>query len=221
MPTHDASTTQSMLARRLVVPTLIGFVFYFGLWLVPEWWPAIRGTAFFFFYVLSMPITLLALLCVGLWGTGGILLSKRRGHLVASKHQALLAIALAGLGLCVTTALLSRSIRGALPTGSHLLEFDSVLWQSPGSENFVRGDITPRQKMLGSILEQLGEGVSRSEIERFLGPSLETQYFSNSERDLIYVLGPERDALFGLDSEWLLIWLDDSDKLERYEVWRD
>lgn len=37
-----------------------------------------------------------------------------------------------------------------------------------------------------------------------------------------YVLdSSERDSMFGLDSEWLLIWLDGSGRFERYEVWTD
>ena len=54
-----------------------------------------------------------------------------------------------------------------------------------------------------------------------LGPSLDTRYVASSGRDLIYLLGPERDSMFGVDSEWLLIWLDGSGRFERYQVWTD
>jgi hypothetical protein len=112
-------------------------------------------------------------------------------------------------------------VRGALPTGSHLLDFDPVVWQDPGSSTFVQGDITPRQKMLGSVVGRLSPALDRARLEAMLGPSLDTPYFAETGRDLIYILGPERDSFFGIDSEWLLIWLDRADRFERYAIYTD
>ena len=64
-------------------------------------------------------------------------------------------------------------------------------------------------------------GRDRGELEELLGPSLDTFYFASSGRDLIYPLGKERGSLAAIDSEWLLIWLDQSGRFERYEVWTD
>ena len=89
------------------------------------------------------------------------------------------------------------------------------------SSAFVRGDITPRQKMLGSVVERLVLGLSRTEIEEMIGPSLDTPYFETLGRDLIYILGPQRDSYIRLDSEWLLIWLDESGRFERYGIHND
>jgi hypothetical protein len=75
--------------------------------------------------------------------------------------------------------------------------------------------------MLGSVVERLGPSQSGVDIEALLGPSLETPYFESTGRDLIYILGPQRDSLFGIDSEWLLIWLDDSGHFERYDIYTD
>jgi hypothetical protein len=116
---------------------------------------------------------------------------------------------------------LARVIRGALPTGSHVQEFVPAVWKEEGSSAFFEGDITPRQKMLGSLVKRLGRGQDRAGLELLLGPSLETRYFASTGRDLIYVLGPERDSFFAIDSEWLLIWLDDSGHFERYEIRTD
>lgn len=74
--------------------------------------------------------------------------------------------------------------------------------------------------MLADLVAQL-PGRNQSQIVAMLGPSLETPYFKHSERDLIYYLGPQRDSLFPIDSEWLLIWLDEQGRFERYAVVND
>ena len=75
--------------------------------------------------------------------------------------------------------------------------------------------------MLKDVVEKILPGKNRQEIERVLGPSLETDYFRSPDRDLIYYLGPERDGLFNIDSEWLLIWLDEDDKFKQYIIAND
>ena len=57
--------------------------------------------------------------------------------------------------------------------------------------------------------------------ESMLGPSLDTPYFQRTGRHLIYVLGPERDSYFVIDSEWLLIWLDSAGRFKRYAIYTD
>jgi len=61
--------------------------------------------------------------------------------------------------------------------------------------------------MVDDVMRNVLPGKNRQQIEDALGPSLSTQYFGSGGRDLIYVLGRER-GWFGIDSEWLLIWLD-------------
>jgi hypothetical protein len=75
--------------------------------------------------------------------------------------------------------------------------------------------------MLGSLVKRFGQAQDRAGLEALLGPSLETPYFASTGRDLIFILGPERDSFFGIDSEWLLIWLDDSGHFARYEIYTD
>ena len=99
-------------------------------------------------------------------------------------------------------------------------EFDQSAWLDPKSADYVQNDITPRQKMLAAVVAKL-PGSSRAQLEQTLGPSLETSYFMSTGRDLIYALGPERDSLFGIDSEWLLIWLDEKGTFQRYEIAND
>src|SRR5687767_10445498 len=206
-------------ARRLIV--VLAFVVYFGLLLIPEWWPAFRATAANFMYALTLPLTLLALLVLGCWGAIGLFMSRTRNSPRQARHRSMLGISILGLLLFGSAYGLSAAIRGALPSGSHLQRFDSAQWKGEAASESAGDDISVRQKMLGDVVGNLLPGRDRRGLEEMLGPSLDTPYFANTGRDLIYLLGPERDSMFGVDSEWLLIWLDDSGRFERYQVWTD
>jgi hypothetical protein len=75
--------------------------------------------------------------------------------------------------------------------------------------------------MLGDVVTNVLPGRNRTEIEALLGPSLETGYSKSTGRDLIYILGPERGSFFPIDSEWLLIWLNESGNFNRYSIYTD
>lgn len=194
---------------------------YFAPLLVPNWRPGVASSPVFFFYILSMPFTILVLLGAGVWGGVGAAVSRRRGISVSARHRTLIIVAGTGVLLCTSVLLLARLIRGSLPTGSYVMEFTPLAWQDSRSSLFVDGDITPRQKMLGSLVRRLHVEQKRADLEALLGASLETRYFEKTGRDLIYVLGPERDSFFGIDSEWLLIWLDDAGNFRKYEIRTD
>ena len=211
-PVHFASSGRGLAAA------LAALGIYFGLVLVPEWWPGFAGTGVFFLYVLTVPIALLGLLALLLCGIIGAIRAMHRGSSVSRRHRALVVLPLAGFLMFGSVMGLARVIQGALPTGFHLLEFDSGVWQDPRSSEFVQGDITLRHKMLSSVVDRLEPTQDRVQLEALLGPSLDTPYFESTGRDLIYILGPERDSFFGIDSEWLLIWLDDSGHFERYGI---
>lgn len=194
---------------------------YFGLLLVPKWWPAFGGTGIFLVYIASVPLALIGLLTLLLGGVVGAIRTRLHGSIASQHHRMLIMLGLAGVLMFGATLGLVRVIRGVLPTGSDLLTFNSEIWQDPYSSNFIQGDITPRQKMLGSVVDLLEPTLDRFQLETLLGPSLDTFYFDSTGRDLIYVLGPERDSFFGIDYEWLLIWVDDSGHFERYAIVRD
>jgi hypothetical protein len=107
-----------------------------------------------------------------------------------------------------------------LPTGSYDKDFDPEVWLGAESTDYKAEDITPRQKMLADVVKRL-PGKNRTHLETMLGPSLDTTYFQSTGRDLIYVTGPERDSLFGIDSEWLLIWLDENGIYKRHAIVTD
>lgn len=195
---------------------------YFGLILVPEWWPGFARTGSFFFYMLSIPIVLVCLLGLILWGVVGAIAVRSRGALVSKRQHTFVVLSLAGLLMFGSTLVLARVIRGALPTGSHVREFVPLVWQDPTSSQSAPGnDITPRQMMLGGLVKRFKPSQSRTEIEALLGPSLQMPLFESTGRDLIYLLGPERTSFLSVDAEWLLIWLDDSGHFERYAIYTD
>jgi hypothetical protein len=114
----------------------------------------------------------------------------------------------------------NQLLRSELPPGSYLADYNRVAWLAPESAAWVRGDITPRQKMLADVVDRL-PGRTRAEIEAMLGPSETEPYFAASSRDLIYRTGIERGSFFAIDSEWLLIWVDEAGRFERYEIAQD
>lgn len=192
-------------AHRALWIAVTALAVYSGAWIIPRWWPGFAGSPLFFLYVLSVPFIAVVLLGLIVWGLIGSALSLRRGLPVSQAQRVLVLVPLAGCLMFGSSIALSRLVRGSLPSGSHLLEFDAETWHDPASSDFVRGDITPRQKMLGSVVEHLTPNLDRGDIAALLGPSLDTPYFASLDRDLIYILGPERDRDLGIDSEWLLI----------------
>ena len=200
---------------------VLGLAAYFVLLLIPERWPALAATPGYLVYVLTVPFVVLALLALGLWGALGLLVVRMRGLPRQANHRALLSVSLLGLLLFGFAYGLSATIKGDLPSGSHLLNFESAGWKTAGSDQSTRGDITIRQKMLGDVVKNVLPGRDRLGLEDLLGPSLDTPYFAGTGRDMIYRLGMERDSMFGVDSEWLLIWLDDAGRFERFEIRTD
>jgi hypothetical protein len=105
----------------------------------------------------------------------------------------------------------------SLPRGSYQEEFNSEIWSSKTSKN-LKNKITDREKMLGSVVEELLPGKTRLEIEAMLGASDKETRFVKLKPDLIYSLGPKSNSFIPLDSEWLLIWLDSLGNYKSYKI---
>ena len=105
-----------------------------------------------------------------------------------------------GLAAFLIVFALAQALPSNLPTGSYLQRFDRTVWLDPHSADYVKDDISPRQKMLADVIATL-PGRSQKGLEEILGPSLDTGYFKNTGRDLIYVLGIQRDSFIAIDSE--------------------
>jgi hypothetical protein len=95
------------------------------------------------------------------------------------------------------------------------LPFDRTVWnaEAEGIDDFRR------HRMADWLLKQRRlVGMSRAEIVSMLGDPTETSHFR--EYDLVYVLGNERGWM-SIDSEWLLMRLDDSGRVSMAEIGRD
>ena len=191
---------------------------YFGIFLVPKFFPRSFESFTFLGFFASLFLVLGILAILGVWGAIGMACSRLRQEKTRPRHRFLVVYAALGFvffGVVITVHLIPFT----LPSGSYQLKFNSSLWTSPESSFHVEGDITPRQKMLGDAVAVL-PGRTRSEIEAVLGPSLDTPYFASTGRNMIYSLGRQR-AVFSVDGEWLLIWLDESDRFLRYRIASD
>lgn len=205
--------------RSLVVWTGV-LVAYFIPLLVPEWFPSVGSTSAYAFYVLSIAVVIAIMLLAIPAGLIAVLLAWWQKVQLKGRLRALVVFPYVCLLLFASVVGLLRLITGDLPSGSRVMTFDGATWKDEESASYVRGDITPRQKMLADIVENVLPGKTRVEIEAELGPSMDTRYFESKGRDLIYITGPERGP-FGIDSEWLLIWLDESGRFARYDIAQD
>jgi hypothetical protein len=187
---------------------------------LPNWFPNLIASSFHFFHFLSLSFILPALALLAAISvvaiTARLLAGRAIPNLPARVIGSVVATYLSfGLALSV-----NRVISGGYPFGSQLLRFDREVWLDEGSSESA-DRITERQRMIRDVVEDVLPGKQGHEIEALLGPSLETAYFQSTGRDLIYYLGRERQSLFSIDSEWLLIWLDDRDEFERAELRTD
>lgn len=62
-------------------------------------------------------------------------------------------------------------------------------------------------------------GMNKEKIIELLGESPSTNYFKEPN-NLVYWLGPER-GFISIDSEWLIIWLNQNGIVINYEIMRD
>ncbi|WP_071458476.1 hypothetical protein [Bacillus massilinigeriensis] len=69
------------------------------------------------------------------------------------------------------------------------------------------------------LAEENLKGMTKAEIVDLLGKVEENAYYKEPN-NIVYYLGPER-GFIRIDSEWLVIWLDDKEKVTDYEISRD
>ena len=197
-----------------------GFALYFGLFFTPKVVPAFSATPFSFLLTLSLMLVVPLLVILALWAVSALVIAKSRKRSIGRWSRTAGQTAVAGLSTFVAFMALATALPSQLPSGSYDSQFDRAVWVDPESTIFISGDITPRQKMLSDVVKRL-PGKNRVELENMLGTSLDTPYFQSTGRDLIYVTGPERDSLFSIDSEWLLIWVDENGIYKRHAVVTD
>ncbi|MEO0476612.1 MAG: hypothetical protein AAF085_11685 [Planctomycetota bacterium] len=94
--------------------------------------------------------------------------------------------------------------------------FDAEIWKSSPA---TWDEDSPRLMMVDDLLAT-GRliGQSRESAVQMLGPADDTPYFR--DYDLVYWLGPER-GFFSIDSEWLIIKLDEEGVIRDASLARD
>lgn len=193
----------------------VAFLCYFGLLLIPNFSPNSGTSIPFLLYFLSVLLVLVVLSCVAAWGLLRFIFSQNQAQLRK------IGVAAIGFGAFASCLVVDHAISGGLPAGSNQLKFDPTLWSDSSSDGFVANDVTARQKMLLDVVRHVLPGHTQVEIEQMLGPGAPNGFLSSFGYDLIYRTGPQRDSLFPIDSEWLLIWLDGEGKFARYEIASD
>lgn len=77
-----------------------------------------------------------------------------------------------------------------------------------------------RSEMAGHLLSEGNlKGMSRAEITALLGEQEEDAYFQE-ENNFVYYLGAER-GFPSVDSEWLVIWFDEGNRVKDFEITTD
>lgn len=173
-----------------------------------------------FYYFISLLITHIGLTIIGIIALIFIVYKAIKKQ---KQNKIFLFIATSFCSMVLLTSqsiFIKKIILDDLPIGSNLLKFDSKIWKDDTSLN-TRGGISIRENMLKDIVKNVLPGKNKNEIEEFLGPSLKTNYFKDINKDIIYYLGPERSSMFNIDSEWLLIWLDENGRFKKYEIVND
>ncbi|MCP4168807.1 MAG: hypothetical protein GY759_23320 [Chloroflexi bacterium] len=187
---------------------------YFGFMIIPQWFRPFSTQ--FMVWIIALPIILLILVVIGVWGILGIRRAKANNHSPEPMHKFFIRIA--------STGLLWFGISVALTSCTSYLynhqEFNSEVWRSSNSASYVPHDLTSRQKMLDDVIKNILPGSTQDELEVLLGESADTGLPWTTSYDLIFLLGPDR-GLFGIDSEWLLIWVDENGYFDRYEIFTD
>lgn len=98
--------------------------------------------------------------------------------------------------------------------------FDPVAWRIHGgpisSPVGIKREDTVRVWMVDDLLRRYQfKGMTREEVVRLLGEPNTTSYFKNW--DMVYWLGYQR-GFMGLDYEWLVLRLDEGQKVTEYKI---
>jgi len=124
-----------------------------------------------------------------------------------TKRKKILVLILASAGLLLVLVLVAPAIFNAwiLHVPFRPMPFDSEVWRATPSEFSLE---SKRLRMVDELLSvHLSVGMSRAEVVGLIGEPDTTPYFADF--DMVYHLGQERHP-FGVDSEWLVIRLDEA-----------
>lgn len=95
-------------------------------------------------------------------------------------------------------------------------KFDSKSWKDPAQFD---QEPFPRRTMADDLVgDRALQGKTRAEVIELLGEPTQTEYFR--DWDVVYWLGPQRGFL-AMDSEWLVIRLDESGRVREAKITTD
>lgn len=98
-----------------------------------------------------------------------------------------------------------------LGLNEHKSNFSTERWlHKPAERVYIVDDLLSQYKLTGK---------TREEIHKLLGAPTETEYFKE-KNNIVYYLGDER-GFIRIDSEWLVIWFNDSDEVIKFSIDKD
>ena len=97
------------------------------------------------------------------------------------------------------------------------IPFNSQVWKNTPANHSLD---SIRLRMVKDFIEKNDvNSMSRNEVVTLLGEPDQTEYFT--DYDLVYCLGQESESYFGIDSEWLVFDINDSDQVMYYLILTD
>jgi hypothetical protein len=183
------------------------FGFFRVLWPYQNWFKTVSTT-----YALSLLLFLALIVISNVYSLGALVLTKIKKR----EMNPLVAVGPTISFTILVGFVLAPFMPKFLPAGSYLQPFDSDLWIADDS-TVVKEGITDRQKMLGDVVENILPRKSRYEIIKLLGLSSD----DSNHPTLLFYLGPARGDFFGVEVEWLIVYLNPSGDFDRYEVFRE
>ena len=106
------------------------------------------------------------------------------------------------------------SISALLDDGVDQIPFVSNVWKNTPA---VFSHDSVRLRMCDDFLEgHCIVGMSRGEVILLIGEPDQTEYFKSY--DMVYMLGQETDSYFAMDSQWLVLDLNDSERVVSYDI---
>ena len=109
------------------------------------------------------------------------------------------------------------SIAVLFDDGVDQIYFDSDVWKNTPAEFSLE---STRLKMVDDFLDKYFiVGMSRDEVISLIGEPDQTEYFKSYE--MVYMLGQETDSYFAIDSQWLVLDLNDSERVVSYNIVTD
>ena len=114
--------------------------------------------------------------------------------------------------IIILTALFS--IFAFLDDGVDRIPFVSSVWKNTPA---VFSHDSVRLRMVDDFLNDYSiAGMPRSEVISLIGEPDQTEYFKSY--DMVYMLGQETDSYFAVDSQWLVLELNDSERVKSYDI---